>query len=257
MTVKTFKQISIDPKIKTHDGLTVEGRLYQTGSKKLVIIVHGLTAEYMFGLCKMGQEYFTANGFDTYLYNVYSDEEKDGKRPRALYGNLTLRRQVEDITDIFNHFKSKYDEIYLIGHSYGGITLVWANLPATAVSLWDPTYISETWGKRIIRKEGLPFISWEGGALYLVNEDMVNEGIDIFKTDKKPAEWAKQVTAPTQINKSESFKNGNEKYADYIKTSELLVYKTDHNFSEPDPRKALCDATLSWFGKWSNLKSKI
>lgn len=245
-----FKKISENLKIKARDGMIIHGTFYSANSHKLVIFVHGLTANYMQSICKRGQEFFTNKGYDCFLINLYSDEIKDHCRPRALYDAVTLKRHIEDVQDVHAHFKNSYEEIFLVGHSYGGLTIASSSLDVTAMSLWDATFLPNAFRSSALIKQGQDlFLDWTDGQYHKVGQAIVEEGLAL--SEEQVGNAARQLTCPVQINLTNFNYKRNSKYSDYIKQCEVIGYETDHNFSEPEPRLALCENTYEWFEKYS------
>lgn len=242
----SFKKISENLKIKARDGMTIHGTFYPNNGKKLVIFVHGLTANYMQGICKRGQEFFLDKGYDCFLINLYSDEIKDHCRPRALYDGVTLKRHITDVQDVFAHFKDKYEDIFLVGHSYGGLTIALSGLPASAMSLWDATFLPNAFrSSALVKEDGALYLDWNDGQYHKVGQAIVQEGLAL--TEETVGAAAKEIACPVQINLTNFNFKRNSKYGDYIPHHEIKAYETDHNFSEPDARHALCENTFAWF----------
>lgn len=241
-----FKKVSQPLKIKARDGMTVHGNFYPGNGKKLVIFVHGLTANYMQGICKRGQEFFTDKGYDCFLINLYSDEIKDHCRPRALYDAVTLKRHVQDVQDVYDYFKGQYNEIFLVGHSYGGLTIALSGLPAKAMSLWDATFLPNAFRSSALVKEGgALYLDWNDGQYHKVGEAIVAEGLAL--TEGEVGQAAQKITCPVQINLTDFNFKRNAKYAEYIPNHGVEAYEADHNFSEPEARLKLCENTYQWF----------
>ena len=222
--------------IKLRDGLEAAGLHYKAGSGNLIIFLHGLGGWHKVGLTKLSQEYFTREGFDCYIYHQYGDEKlPDGSAPRSLKKSITLERTARDLADIFAHFKPEYKNIFLVGHSYGGLTIIRANLPAAAVALYDAT--------RPSRMEG-----------YLeevnVNPLVFAEAKEMIEKDT-PHEWAVKFNAPAFIANAEPNDPDNGKYAAEIPNNKYIVYKADHWFSEPWLQRGLFRDNLKFFKKYS------
>lgn len=123
--------------ITAPDGATIYGVLNQgkTPSKRAIFMVHGLTGhmyEYQF---KYTADLLAAK-YDVYRFDLYGAEIK----ARKLL-DCTIATHAADLACVVAHFASQYDQIFLAGHSYGGTTIMLANISnITAVSLWDPSF---------------------------------------------------------------------------------------------------------------------
>ncbi len=120
--------------LETLDDFRVYGVLNsQMPTQKLIVFVHGLTGEKENHLYYNGARFFPANGFDTFRYDLFSNELGGRKLANS---SLTLFSQ--DLSLILEHFYSRYDEIHVVGHSIGGCVAMNAN-PSRLASLilWD------------------------------------------------------------------------------------------------------------------------
>lgn len=93
--------------------------LYQTNTqtKNLIIFIHGYVARKS-EFFKMINEPLL-NNFDLLLYNLYGEKNFKGRQPIYTYGKL---EQI-DLHTIINLYP-QYENIYLVGHSLGGITIL-------------------------------------------------------------------------------------------------------------------------------------
>ena len=196
-----------------------------------------------------GEEFFTANGFDVYNYDRYSDQETGGRRPRSLGDGITIARQASDIQDICRFFQGRYRKIYLAGHSYGGLTLVYANAPVAAVALWDATYAANRWldcdwcrvtFSETDQGEKRIFLSWLDGQEHLINPSIYYESKCL--TREVVQEWAKCLTAPALIVNIRENAEAHSGYQHNIPANRCLVVNADHDFTEP--------ATRDWFNRY-------
>lgn len=103
-------------RIDTPDGDFLDLDWVKNGSKKLVIISHGLEGSadrpYMKGMARA----FSHNGFDVLAWNFRGCSEEMNKLPRFYHSGAT-----EDLETVVQHALAKsYDEINLVGFSLGG-----------------------------------------------------------------------------------------------------------------------------------------
>lgn len=96
-------------RIQGPDNNGIYGRLRETGSKKLVVHVHGMTHHAGHLLEVTSSEYFGAQGFDHYrmsLYDRFSDSRK--------LSSSTLTTHQKDILATLDHFRDAYTAISLL-----------------------------------------------------------------------------------------------------------------------------------------------
>lgn len=113
-SVKNIPQ-SFKKRISTPDGDFLDLDLSQNGSKKLVVVQHGLEGSsdraYMQGMGKI----FFENGFDTCLWNFRGCSGELNSKPIFYHSGATY-----DLQTVIEHLADGYEEIYLIGFSLGG-----------------------------------------------------------------------------------------------------------------------------------------
>jgi len=124
--------------ITARDGATIHGRRNATREKtdSCVVMVHGLTGNMQEYQHKAGAVFFAVQGFDVFRFDLYGEE--DGARRLR---DCTLPTHAADLQDVLAAKAAGYKKIFLIGHSYGGPTIMLAQpQQATAISLWDPSF---------------------------------------------------------------------------------------------------------------------
>lgn len=124
--------------LPTPDGKTIYGvkNSSREGANAAIFMAHGLTSTMYDYAFKRAADYFSQHGYDVYRCNFY-----DGQEGSRLLVDCTLRTHADDFSTVINAFRSSYEKVFVIGHSYGGPTIMLAN-PAnvTAASLWDPSF---------------------------------------------------------------------------------------------------------------------
>lgn len=125
--------------ILLNDGFLIEG-IHTTNndfSPKIVIFIHGFTGhrnEHIFFNCS---KFFAQKGIDSFRFNLYSDKKKSRK-----FVDTSLSIHAKDVSQVITSFKNRYKQIYLVGHSFGGVTLLITELEnVTSIIFWDVSYI--------------------------------------------------------------------------------------------------------------------
>lgn len=236
-------------KIKTKDKKVIYGTLDAVAkSKGLVVFVHGLGGHQNEHIFYNAAKYFNGKGHSTFRFDLYSGD----KGSRTL-SQSTITTHNQDVDAVVNKFKNQYKNIFLVGHSLGGLSILKANLnPVKGLILWDSTY-----NLRKIVEEGTKFnkslnayiVNW--GMEILIGKKMVDEWIN-FST---PKELAKRVKIPMKIicaGKGKLIKAGKEYYQNASGPKELAIIKNaGHNFNEPGTAEDLYKETYTFIKKFS------
>ena len=104
--------------IPTPDDYLIHGILRDKGTT-LVIFVHGLAGNVHQALFYNASRFFANKGYATFCFDLYSGEEKG-----RLLSECSIETHAADVTTVLKHFCSKYDKIYLVGHSLGGPSIL-------------------------------------------------------------------------------------------------------------------------------------
>ena len=150
-------------KIKTSDGYFIYGDLVKNkkASSKLVIFCHGFTGNRNEHIHFNGAKFFSAKGYDTFRFDFYNG----GKNARH-FEETSLSQHGGDITTILNYFHKQYKKIYVIGHSFGGTSLLFSNTSfATALVFWDASYV-------VSQEERKFFMKYKSGKEYYIDWGM-------------------------------------------------------------------------------------
>jgi len=239
--------------IETPDA-KIYGRLSSVSSKKLVIHLHGMTHAMHYFLEVMGAEIFNEHGYDHYRFSFYTNG------PDARHGNtVDMTTHLADTKAVINHFRGKYNEIYITGHSLAAPMLLATNPPEIkAFSLWDPAFDAETFwqtGNYLTYDADNSEYHLNYGNVFVLSKKWVDE-IKIYNNDYC-LDLAAQVATPTQLIIPEesiflaSPDTSPAEYGDYF-TGDFDLVKipnSDHCFSYPGNYKKLFAETIRWFEK--------
>lgn len=235
-------------KIKAKDKFVIYGDLLSASkrSNKLVIFCHGFTGNRNEHIHFNGAQYFTKKSFDTFRFDFYGD--KKGARH---FENTKISQHGHDITTVINYFSKKYKKIYLIGHSFGGTSLLFADSSkVSAMVFWDASYIEQREEKKAFpydKTRGGYNIDW--GMSVIVGKDFVEELLDFPDC----GDLVKKIHAPVKfigagksdfLNSKKYFSNSNEP------KSIAVIKDADHNFNSPDTEQKLFEETYDWVKKY-------
>ena len=241
--------------LKTDDGFVIHGLKNVSDqaappARRAIFICHGLTGHMYEYAIKCAADHFQ-NDFDVYRFNFYDGEEG----ARSLI-DCTIQTHADDLNRVLDKFGGGYDQIYLIGHSYGGPTIMLANPDhIMAVSLWDPSYdlrqIQQEFSERYIEHLDYYVVNW--GTSYLISKDMYNEAGQLDQN--ACADLAQKFNAPVQVIHAGNglYCTQPQSYHSYGKAENIalnqrhIVPGTEHCFYEGDSCKELLSKTEQWF----------
>ncbi len=250
--------MGIDPSlsIPTPDGRTIYGFFNQAGpahSDRLLILSHGLTGNTREFLHVMAKRSFTAHGYDVARFSYYH-MQKGARKLRE----CTLATHAQDLNTVVEHFRSKYSKIFIAGHSYGGLTILFANPKVTAVSYWDPTW-TPAWQHEVIPKAEIKCFAMNTGQENLVGKDMLDEAANLALNP--PYEKAREFNVPAQVvlakGEEKPGRNRDGLFKALICTKELQwVDDADHEFTYGDSVEQLMGHALRWFNTFCTVRKK-
>lgn len=237
--------------LEARDGTNIYGVLNSSdkNTKKAIFLVHGLNRDMHEYAFKRAADYFSEN-YDVYRFNLYDGREKG----RALI-DCTLQTHADDLDDVLNHYAGGYESVFLIGHSYGGPTVILANpRNITAVSLWDPSFdlkgVQSDFSKTYIEKEDCYSVNW--GTSYLIGKEMY---YCANKLDKDACiKLAQEFQHPVQVIHAGNgyYVNKDVSYHSYGNSQNIreVVSGTVHFFYEGNSCDELLQKTRNWFSKF-------
>lgn len=237
--------------LDTPDGAKIYGVKNSTrdNAKSAIFMVHGLAShmhEYAF---KQAADFF-AEEYDIYRFNLYDGD--DGGR---MLLKCTMQTHANDLNTVLAEFSDKYEKVFLIGHSYGGPTVMLANPKnITAVSLWDPSFdlshIQKEFSKDFVSSGGYYTVNW--GTSYLISKDMYDEAGNLDEI--ACADLAKNFSAPVQvIHAGDGFYvNFDKSYHSFGNSQNIreVVAGTVHCFYEGNSCDDLLSKTKKWFSRF-------
>lgn len=236
-------------KIKTKDGKYIYGTLGSASKKseKLVVFVHGFTGHRNEHIHFNGAQYFKKKGFDTFRFDLYGD----GKGARLLR-DTKISLHGEDITTVLKYFKKSYKKIHLVGHSFGGTSILFADTSlVSSVIMWDASYIE--WSeeeKDFPYNKAIDAYTPNWGVEYIIGKEFVEE----LKHFPDCGEMISKITVPIKFitagNKG-NMKAGKKYFAKSNQPKEIFDIKTaDHCFNNPVDETKLFDETYAWLKKY-------
>jgi len=233
--------------IKTPDKKVIYGTLStaKKSNSKIVIFVHGFLGNQNEHIFFNGAKFFNENGFDAFRYDLFSGN-KNGRHFRdtkiSIYG--------DDLNVVIKHFKKKYKDIYVVGHSYGGTTLLFTDCTfVNSLVFWDASYIKKRRKEFPYNKKFKSFVM-DWGFEAIVGKEFVDElknFPDCGKMISKIHVPVKFITAGKMGNE----KAGKKYFARANNPKEIANIKpANHNFDNFNDEKRLFLETLNWIKKF-------
>ncbi len=239
-------------KLATPDGKQIFCILNQAGAtpaRRVVVLSHGLTGgpnEYMH---QMARNHFLARGYDVVRFAYYWAEEGCRRLDET-----TLAIHAIDLNVVLDYARRKHEEIFVCGHSAGGLTMLFAQPKVTALSFWDSAYRPGMmkFSEAIDGKTYLMF----GGKRTLVGAAMVAEAQRLLASPEELHGMAASIQSPAQIIVAEDgdrLEMQQELLAALTTEKELhIVRDADHNFYHRNTVEELLELTEAWFARHSS-----
>ncbi len=240
-------------KIKTHDGKYLYGTLgiAKPKSTRLVIFVHGFTGHQNEHIFFNGSRYLTERGFDTFRFNLYGGGQKGSRHFR----DVKISLHGKDITTVAKHFRKKYKRIFIVGHSYGGTSLLFADQSLVqGFVFWDASYInlkkSDTADLGFNKKVNA--YVYDFGFEYMVGRGFIDELKNFPDCGELIMKINKPVLFITSGRKGNS--EAGKKYFDLANKPKKLVSikHADHCFDNWEDERELFEETDLWLRSLPN-----
>ena len=237
-------------KIKTKDGFLLHGDLRKTSGKKsaraLVIFCHGFLATRNQHIFFNGAGYFSQKGFDAFRFSFYG-----GEKGARHFEQATFTQHGSDIATVVKFFRKSYDRIYVIGHSFGGTSLLFTDQKnIDGFVFWDASYVDPE-----VERRDIPFNRAVGGYLLdygwrtVVGKPFAEEIFALSNCGERVAAIHKPVAF---IGAGKANAGDAKKYFLHANEPKFLsvVEVADHNFDQAQDEQTLFAATYQIIKKW-------
>jgi dienelactone hydrolase len=227
------------------DGRTSFSLLNQTGSGHFVIYLHGLASHPGRTLPFYLAQELAGHGFDVLRLGQY--DTRDGARQLI---DCTLATHVADLHTAIVYVQQQYQPktLHLIGHSFGGQTILAAKAGVTSAILLDPSHPSVNPFRNARHvKELDAYLRASGGLEYLVGPAMVKE----FEATTETGLTNGYHTPSLIITAGASVlaKSGTlyaKALQDHTLTKQVTIAGADHSFNTPTHLAAVAKHSLGW-----------
>lgn len=215
-------------------------------SQKAVLLAHGLTGHLNEHIHFVARDYFLNQGYDVYRMSFYAEAHQ-----YRLLTECTLEIQASDMNTALECIKPKHDKIFICGHSYGGMTILFANPDVTANAFWDSSYMpwSEFWNTDEVKQtpDGDNYqVNWIG-ITQILSKNMFEEAKNLSKEDSK--NLAQAIKAPSIVFNAD-LPNTKILYEDLTVEKAYSKIEADHCFTTGESALELMKQTHSWFEKF-------
>lgn len=238
--------------LSTPDGKKIYGIANQANAhpaKSAVVIAHGLTGHANEHQHLSAMRYFNALGYDVYRPNFYGRSADARKLCEE-----TVQTQADDFNIVCDTLRPQYDKLFLIGHSYGGLAVLFANPTATAISFWDASFTPYEgfWKEEAQKLEGTPYYILGYGSYNLINPAMIEEAKNLTEADS--IALAQRIQAPSQVVLAGLCSENPVRTSLYdalLCPKELVdIEGADHIFSKGQTVHSLIAKTACWFERY-------
>ncbi len=234
--------------IATDDGFLLYGTLTNAveKSEKLVIFVHGFTGHRHEHIFFNGARFFAERGFDSYRFNLYGE----GAKARHLR-STKISTHGADVTTLVKHFREQYKKIYLVGHSFGGPSVLISDTSLIdGIALWDASYIdSEAEALDFVYNDKLDAHILDWGIEHIVGKEYVEELKNLPDCGELVAKAKVPILIISAGQAGDNNKEEGERYFAAAQEPKKLVHiaEADHNFDSFETEKQLLEETYEWF----------
>lgn len=231
-------------KIQTKDKKFIYGTFAPSTKKlnQLVIFVHGFTGHQHEHIFFNGAKLFSQKGFDTFRFNLYDGDHKDARK----FSDTKISLHGEDITTVVKYFRKKYKRIFLVGHSYGGTSLLFIDQSAVdGLVFWDAGYIDSTDATDHIRyNKCLDAYILEWGTEIIAGKKFIAE----LKNFPDCGKLIKNIKKPVLFITAGKIAKQGEKYYKHANNPKKLIKMklADHCFNSWKQEDLLLENTLNW-----------
>ncbi len=213
--------------------------------------VHGLTGHRNEHQFFNAAAYFSKKGFNVFRFDLYCE----GKKARNFF-DASLSIHGSDTRTVYDYFRKRgFTKIFLVGHSYGGPSILLSKSPATAVVWWDPSFdVARIYRQKEVWKDpssGMRFIDW--GIPMRVSDSYIKDAKKL--TPQKALHLVEEWNVPLKIISAGKgvLVAGAKKYLSRVRVAKehVIIPDAGHNFNEEGTEQKLFHETLSWIRNFS------
>ncbi len=238
-------------KLSTPDGKEIQGtvRAASRRAASAIVFVHGITGHSSEHIFYNAARFFPHHGIDAIRFDLYP-----GGPTGRLLPQCALSTHAGDVNLVLKHFRKLYKNLFLVGHSLGGPTVLSSNLKlADAVLLWAPACSEVLFDPKVpliqlIKGTELYKTCWAVEAV--VGRQMAREMLAFPKSQ----DAAKRLELPVFVacGENDVFLKGAQNYHDFApgRPRKFCVIKGGgHQFNEGDTALELYAQTQKFIAR--------
>lgn len=249
MTYSSVKEKTLYIDLTDTNGLKIKGILRGDFDSPLVVMMHGRPGSGNELLQYLGARYLYEQGLSTLRLFMYDFEPT----ARNLL-DCTLQTHTDDFDAVIAELRKKgVPEIFAVGHSYGGLTILKSKSTLEGAVLWDPTHglifqDNGEWRHDFPERIHDNLIVGLGGHGYILSKRMQDED----KVLGDNSEWAAAKGYPLKLiaagkgrmsHLGRKYVNAADEPKQFVEIAEA-----HHNFEDSDEViLRLFDETHNWF----------
>jgi alpha-beta hydrolase superfamily lysophospholipase len=238
--------------VRAPDGALIYNTIGVPSKKtdSIVLLVHGLASTEVWPTMLLGGWYFRQRGFAYCRISLYHWL----KGARSLMRSDLLQHSRDTDTVARYLRRLGYKNIYVAGHSFGGLTLLQADTSLfKAISLWDPSSFITHPPKKWIKRDKRTGAMISPGSYELMISPRYWRGMENFPNE---LDLISKINVPIQICYADSpqavLRESSKRYFEHVRAKrELVAIKgASHSFVEEGLGDVLYEKTLRWFRKF-------
>lgn len=219
-------------------------------SKNIVVFVHGLTSTALWPPMLLGSWYFRKQGYAYCRVNLY-----DWRPEARTLMTSDLLQHSKDVDTVVQFLKRQgYKNIFAVGHSFGGLTLLQAKTAEfKAISLWDISSFITYPPRKWLKKDKLTGAVFMQSSCEFMMSKRYLAGIENFPNE---LELASKIKVPTQIcyahGPNALLVQSSKRYFDSLDCEKELfaVPNSSHSFTEEGVGEKLFNQSRKFFAKY-------
>ncbi|MDB5169940.1 MAG: hypothetical protein JWN82_336 [Candidatus Saccharibacteria bacterium] len=248
------KTIFID--LPDTEGLKIKGILRGSFDQPLAVLIHGLPGSGNGPMQYLAAHHLSEHGIASLRLFLYDDDPNT----RDL-ADCTLDVHASDFGTAVDYLRAQdVKQLFAVGHSYGGLTLLRSQASLDGAVLWDPTHgevfsspLGKKWEKEARVQSVDGFKLYLDGKGYIEPEAIMNEQATMGDT----SDWAKKDYPLKIITAGQGMLvEFGAKYAQAAQEPKVhvIIPGASHNFmnSDEDLLK-LFDETYDWIKEFTNV----
>ena len=243
--------------VSSPTGHRIEGETltpqHQPVPSRAVVLVHGLTGSRHEHIHQFAAGFLIERGYTVLRFNLQNQNFP--------LRHCTIQTHATDLSAVLAGQAVGYDQLFVVGHSYGGPTVMAAQpVQATAICLWDPSFdLPLLWENMIVEPlaGGIGLMNM-GGVEIVIGDAMIAEGHGAEFNAAACLSLSRSLNRPIKVISASSgdefdvYQRHSQSWhsAGHSLNRRVLIEGSDHCFTSPDAAAALLTHTHDWFARF-------